>query len=215
VITIPLRPYGYADLYLHDASIRDFCPHLLSNFTIPRFFTDDRLQLLSNSKQTDYWPSLFIGGTSTASALHADWASTAAWMGLLAGRKHWAIAKPSARAALMELFPTDQARTQGRFNSSLLSGEPHSPLLRPGEIYEDILEAGEVLFIPADCPHQVQNLDKVRVFANEAIKARKYLIGDAGCRRSPSLRISSTVRILQLSSIKFKSQRSASRLPSP
>ncbi len=37
------------------------------------------------------------------------------------------------------------------------------PLLSYVDYYEAILEAGEVIFIPANCPHQVINLDMVRV----------------------------------------------------
>lgn len=31
----------------------------------------------------DYWPSLFIGAEGSGSGLHADWADTSAWMGLV------------------------------------------------------------------------------------------------------------------------------------
>ncbi|DBA05354.1 TPA: hypothetical protein N0F65_007516 [Lagenidium giganteum] len=150
-------------LYLHDMSVRKFCPQLLDSFVIPRYFADDRLQLLEHSPQRDYWPSLFIGDASTASALHADWAATSAWMGLLQGRKHWVIAKPTACAALFEQTPDADAPTEGRFAADWIHEYANaSRYTRTSvEIYEDVLEAGEVLFIPANCPHQVQNLEKV------------------------------------------------------
>lgn len=154
-------PTGYSDLYLHDASIPTFCPALLESFAVPRYFTDDRMQALPpRFKQRDYWPSLFIGDESTASALHSDWSFTAAWMGLIQGRKHWAIAKPTATAALYEDVSSSSAPAAGRFNASLLGQRKLVDLLRPGEVYDGILEAGEVIFIPADCPHQVRNLEK-------------------------------------------------------
>lgn len=39
----------------------------------------------------DYWPSLFIGPPKTGSGLHADWADSAGWMGMVRGSKLWAL----------------------------------------------------------------------------------------------------------------------------
>ena len=61
----------------------------------------------------DYWPSLFISGKNTSSALHADWANSAAWMGLMSGKKRWRIVHPRDRPLLYEdpmkknVFPSD------------------------------------------------------------------------------------------------------------
>lgn len=165
-------------------SIARFCPQLLSDFqfTVPHFFTRDLLQQI-DIKQNAYWPSLFVGGASTSSGLHSDWGSSAAWMMLLQGRKHWVITKPSARAALFERVPTIANPTEGRFDGDLMRNTNRyyvetagndgsacgddlpSSLLTDDEVFEDVLEAGEVLFIPADCPHQVRNLDTVRTSA--------------------------------------------------
>lgn len=170
-----------SNLYLHDINIETFCPSLLGSLSIPRFFANDQLQQVysyTNStvdaeevgiSQRDYWPSLFIGGKTTASALHADWGGTSAWMGLLQGRKHWVVASPSARRLLQEQVPTSSNPSAGRFNADLMqkfmNGDDDiewADVLRDEGLYEDILEAGEVLFLPSECPHQVRNLDTVR-----------------------------------------------------
>ncbi|GAB9472427.1 hypothetical protein Gpo141_00009605 [Globisporangium polare] len=182
-LTKPGWPKSYMDLYLHDMSIARFCPQLLADplFKIPAFFTRDLLQQI-DIKQNAYWPSLFVGGASTSSGLHSDWGSSAAWMMVLQGRKHWVIAKPSSRAALFECVPTLENPTEGRFDGDLMKdtssssengndgascGDLPTSLLEPGEVFEDVLETGEVLFIPADCPHQVRNLDTtVTIAAN-------------------------------------------------
>lgn len=187
------RPKSYMDLYLHDMSIARFCPQLLADplFKIPAFFTRDLLQQI-DIKQNAYWPSLFVGGASTSSGLHSDWGSSAAWMMVLQGRKHWVIAKPSSRAALFECVPTLENPTEDRFDGDLMKdtssssengndgascGDLPTSLLEPGEVFEDVLEAGEVLFIPADCPHQVRNLDTVRTVRINAMHCRL-----TGCR---------------------------------
>jgi hypothetical protein len=170
-----------SELYLHDASVAGFCPVLLDSFYMPRFFAEDRMQRVYSMyngsvdfddvgiQQRDYWPSLFIGGKATASSLHADWAGTAAWMGLLHGRKHWIIASPSARSVLREEVPTTSSPVSGRFNADLMrkfmsdtDDMQWTDVLRESELFEDVLEAGEVLFLPAECPHQVRNLETVR-----------------------------------------------------
>lgn len=170
-----------SELYLHDASIANFCPSLLDSFYVPRFFVEDRMQLVYSAynssvdfddvgiQQRDYWPSLFIGRKATASSLHGDWGGTAAWMGLLRGRKHWVIASPATRALLREEVPTSSRPAPGRFSADLMrkymsesDDAQWADVLREGELFEDVLEAGEVLFLPAECPHQVRNLATVR-----------------------------------------------------
>ncbi|KAF0743864.1 hypothetical protein Ae201684_001507 [Aphanomyces euteiches] len=113
------------------------------SWLIPKYFAVDALQRVC-TKNSAYWPSLFIGNNHTTSGLHVDWGSTAAWMGLLQGQKRWRIAQPSERPFLYERVQDDL--------------EAH-PLMQHAHIYEGVLEAGEVIFIPADSPHQVVNLD--------------------------------------------------------
>ncbi|KAH9139313.1 hypothetical protein AeRB84_016412 [Aphanomyces euteiches] len=136
-------PHSLSSLYLHDVSLAAFCPKLLESLVIPKYFAVDALQRVC-TKNSAYWPSLFIGNNHTTSGLHVDWGSTAAWMGLLQGQKRWRIAQPSERPFLYERVQDDL--------------EAH-PLMQHAHIYEGVLEAGEVIFIPADSPHQVVNLD--------------------------------------------------------
>ncbi|RHY60017.1 hypothetical protein DYB30_008087 [Aphanomyces astaci] len=90
--------------------------------------------------------------------LHVDWGATSAWMGLVQGRKRWRIAPPSARPFLYE-----QPGADGKFDADLMAPNMTAfPLLRHVPVYDGVLEAGEVMFIPADCPHQVVNLELVR-----------------------------------------------------
>ncbi|ETV68168.1 hypothetical protein, variant 1 [Aphanomyces astaci] len=147
-------PKSLSSLYLHDESVTSFCPDLLQSFVIPKYFARDALQHTC-TKNTRYWPSLFVGDARTSSGLHVDWGATSAWMGLVQGRKRWRIAPPSARPFLYE-----QPGADGKFDADLMAPNMTAfPLLRHVPVYDGVLEAGEVMFIPADCPHQVVNLE--------------------------------------------------------
>ena len=84
------------DLYLHDAALKKACPKLLKDVVVPKYFAEDLMQRIPGNlhwqwkNYRDYWPSIFIGGKDTSSALHADWANSAAWMGLISGKKKMA-----------------------------------------------------------------------------------------------------------------------------
>ncbi|ETV98110.1 hypothetical protein H310_08854 [Aphanomyces invadans] len=148
-------PASLSSLYLHDMSVIEFCPDLLQSFVIPKLFVRDALQTTC-TKNTKYWPSLFVGDVGTSSGLHTDWGATAAWMGLLHGRKRWRIAPPSARPFVYERVGDGD----GKFDADLMAPNTSAfPLLRHVQVFEGVLEAGEIMFIPADSPHQVVNLD--------------------------------------------------------
>ncbi|KAH9185893.1 hypothetical protein AeNC1_012130 [Aphanomyces euteiches] len=149
-------PHSLSSLYLHDVSLAAFCPKLLESLVIPKYFAVDALQRVC-TKNSAYWPSLFIGNNHTTSGLHVDWGSTAAWMGLLQGQKRWRIAQPSERPFLYERV---QDGSPAKFDVDLFDPDLEAhPLMQHAHIYEGVLEAGEVIFIPADSPHQVVNLD--------------------------------------------------------
>ena len=148
------------NLYLHDAPLKTACPELLKDVIVPKYFSEDLMQRLPGdlhwkfSNYRDYWPSIFIGGADTSSALHADWANSAAWMGLMSGKKRWRIVHPRDRPLLYEdalkrnVFPTDLFNLNNR----------KYPTVKYATIYEAILEPGEVIFIPSAAPHQVLNI---------------------------------------------------------
>jgi hypothetical protein len=116
----PRTPLG--SLYLHDMSVAEFCPALLHasmNLTIPSYFADDFMQRVDRSVHAkwtewrDYWPSVFVGAAGTASALHSDWGDTAAWMGLVQGRKQWRVVPWRNRALLYERHGDEGEQEEG------------------------------------------------------------------------------------------------------
>ena len=151
-------------LYLHDWSISGYCPWILENFTIPKYFARDLLQRLSPpldavaEQQLSYrddWPSLFIGAKGSKSGVHVDAFESHFWMLLLEGEKRWlffldddvsagAGAMGSQRPFLYE------DRATGSFASDALSPDwRRHPLLRGASAREVVLKPGELLIVPA------------------------------------------------------------------
>ena len=103
-------PDSLNDLYLLDWSLPVNCPDFLKDYVIPKYFSLDYLQ--QTTEGSHQWPSLFIGNKGTASGLHADFSASAAWMGLLKGRKLWAIGTPMDRPLYYE-NPADELQFDG------------------------------------------------------------------------------------------------------
>jgi hypothetical protein len=202
-------PRGKVTLMLHDFSLGIHCPKL-ANFTlVPKLFADDIMQripvhstLPSWRYFRDYWPSLFLGSQGSGSAIHADWAGTSAWMGMLAGSKRWRIVPPVERPLLDEgplnIFALSLSE---EIKPAEVAGDATShPDLRPNDaevlsmlsIYECVLREGEVLFVPPESAHQVENLETptaaiasnfVDIAGLESFKRRlrdRAMIGGAG-----------------------------------
>jgi hypothetical protein len=156
----PGTHHSLRSLYLHDAPLASICPKLLDDVVVPRYFSADIMQRIPSSTHRswagyrDYWPSIFIGGEETGSALHADWCNTQAWMGLVAGRKRWRIVHPRDRHLLHE----DSLRTNVFPTDLFAPGKKNYPTVEFASVYEAILEPGEVIFVPSGAPHQVINI---------------------------------------------------------
>ncbi|KAH9125075.1 hypothetical protein AeMF1_004260 [Aphanomyces euteiches] len=160
-------PHSLSSLYLHDVSLAAFCPKLLESLVVGELSAGCQV-ISSRFRSISQWMlysvfapriqhTVFIGNNHTTSGLHVDWGSTAAWMGLLQGQKRWRIAQPSERPFLYERV---QDGSPAKFDVDLFDPDLEAhPLMQHAHIYEGVLEAGEVIFIPADSPHQVVNLD--------------------------------------------------------
>jgi hypothetical protein len=84
---------------------------------------------------------LYVGPAGSRSTLHADPFATCTWLAVISGVKAWRLAPPGA---LTE-------ETSNRTNP--FADEP-----QPCEFYEAIAEAGDVLYIPPNWWHAVENL---------------------------------------------------------
>ena len=155
--------------YLHDLSIVAHCPKLVSgdDFRIPHFFASDALQVIAQrlsrdarrviGDYADYWPSLFVGSLGTSSALHADWAGTSAWMGVLKGSKWWILVAEDDRDMLDVTDANPNAFVGDLLHKS--RGAPDEELSRKIRHWDDVVYADEIIYIPSRVPHQVENLE--------------------------------------------------------
>ncbi|KAK3090370.1 hypothetical protein FSP39_011282 [Pinctada imbricata] len=143
--------------YLFDWSLPINCNQLAQELSIPKYFANDFLQRSSSgSLYRDSWPSLFIAPPNVCSELHIDAFGSNFWMALFTGRKRWTFFPPNDVALL---YPSYESSMDPVFDVDL--GNPDlelHPLLSVTHPIQCVLEEGELLFVPAGCPHRVENL---------------------------------------------------------
>ncbi|CAK4670435.1 hypothetical protein LEN26_010978 [Aphanomyces euteiches] len=156
-----------AQLYVHDVSIPLHFPGLAETMNIPAYFAGDFLQLApQGSLYRETWPSLFLGPASTESQTHIDSFGSNFWMALMEGRKRWLLVHPDD---VHLLYPHWHPGSPDLVFSVDLARPDHSlfPLHKYARVSECIMEAGDILFVPAGTPHYVENItDTVAVSSN-------------------------------------------------
>lgn len=133
------------DYYLTSWCFRRHCPELLEDFEVPEYFRDDWLELLPERNDM-LW--LFLGPPGVGMGLHVDLGHTAAWNAQVTGRKRWALVPPHFEDRVYD-------GEVDAFNPDL----DEFPEFAGVEVLEDVVEAGEVLFIPGGWWHQTENLE--------------------------------------------------------
>lgn len=152
--------------YLFDWSLPIHCPRLVEKIRIPRYFAGDFLQRTSDgSLYRDSWPSLFVAPAGLCSELHVDAFGSNFWMAVFQGSKRWVFFPQSDLPYLYPQYPNSMDPVfEADIRNPNLENQPLLHLTHPSEC---ILNEGEVLFVPAGCPHRVENLTKsVAISAN-------------------------------------------------
>ena len=160
--------------YLFDWNLPGNAASMCAELRIPDYFADDFLQHLPDgSMYKDAWPSLFVGPRGTRSGLHVDAFGSNFWMAVMEGKKHWtlfrrgdtALLGPSYVMSLDPAFAADGAI--GDADGHARDADAGQHLLSAAGGWDFVLEAGEVLFVPAGCAHTVVNCcDSVAISAN-------------------------------------------------
>ncbi|XP_052791172.1 uncharacterized protein LOC128225165 [Mya arenaria] len=147
-------------VYLFDWSLPCHCPELAKEITIPKYFAGDLLQRTSaDSLYQDSWPSLFIAPAGLTSELHVDTFGSNFWMALFQGKKRWTFFRREDISLLYPVYNNPWSEDPN-FRVDLDSPDlSQFPLLAHTHPVQCVLEPGEVLFVPAGCPHRVENLE--------------------------------------------------------
>lgn len=147
-------------LYLFDWSLPLHCPDLANELTIPKYFAGDFLQRTQpDSYYQDSWPSLFVAPAGLVSELHVDAFGSNFWMALFKGRKRWTFFK---KEDTFKLYPSYEHPWSSDPVFAVDLDKPDTklfPLLSRAQPIQCVLEPGELLFVPAGCPHRVENLE--------------------------------------------------------
>ena len=165
------------DAFVFDWPLRTAsgCQALLDELHVPSYFTGRTIHA--------YGPSLFAQGNGTKCGLHVDARATHFWQYVQEGRKRWRIFAPKDWPRLFEATAWRRAffrdpRCSGAFGSAAVEAagcedefggaavdafdDEALGLLSSngGEllVHEATLAPGELLFVPAGSPHQVQNI---------------------------------------------------------
>jgi len=141
---------------IHTQAWAAFCPEFLKDFKVPRFFpvdymaTNPGLQAIIGSDM----PEAFIAPrSSVAYPMHLHPFSTSVWLQLLEGRKRWWLFPYLQNVDALSPYQAGYT-----FDASPISPDyVLHPEFRQVQGWEGVLEAGELLFMPAGMVHQVLN----------------------------------------------------------
>ncbi|KAH8076169.1 hypothetical protein JL721_160 [Aureococcus anophagefferens] len=160
-----------ADAVLFDVPLGTGCPALLEAVGVPHF---------AARALTSYGPSVFVSFGGGGGGLHVDSGATHFWQHVHSGAKSYRVFEAGAWPAL---FPADDdwrraffrdARCSGIFGEAAAAaascddGFGAAPVDAfadgaAGAAWAGEARAGDVVFVPANFPHQVRNADAVTV----------------------------------------------------
>lgn len=164
----------HPDAMVFDWPLSQGCPELLKTFQVPS---------LMSSVFTSFGPSMFVQPSGTRSGLHVDAGSTHFWQFLYSGRKRFRVFNPHAWGRLFSDHDWQRAFFRDARCTSLFGDEAYhaagcdddfggAPIDAFDEeelerlasqsgiglqMREGVIEPGELIYIPANAPHQVQN----------------------------------------------------------
>ncbi|RHY80662.1 hypothetical protein DYB35_006818 [Aphanomyces astaci] len=139
---------------------------------------------------------LFVGPRGSESATHVDSFGSNFWMALVQGRKRWRLVHPND---MHLLYPTWHAGSADVVYGVDLAStdESKGDSLYPlhARVWECVLEAGDILFVPAGTPHFVQNLEHTVAVSSNYIDATNWTQASSALKHQVRLHITVYVYI--------------------
>jgi len=157
----PTEPKHLIDYFgmpfsIHTQGWKTFCPEVLQDFKVPKFFPLDYMATSPaiQDRHRMWMPEAFIAPRdSVAYPMHLHPFSTSVWLQLLEGRKRWWLFPYLQNVDA--LSPHQAGLTFA--NSAIHPNYKRHPEFKEVQGWEGVLEAGELLFMPAGMVHQVLN----------------------------------------------------------
>ena len=143
-------------LYLHDWSLPRNAPEaLLDELRTPSWLRGDLLRCCGEDvPYARAWPSLFVGAPGTRSTCHVDSGSLHFAMALVhGGAKKWRVWRREDAAFLFPRFAVSA--------DDVLFDAARAGAAQPRWVV--CQKPGDLVFVPSDCPHAVDNDDGVTV----------------------------------------------------
>lgn len=137
-----------SEIGIFDFPLPRQCPEMLENYiTVPKYFVQDFFHRVKkkNFHYKTSWPSLFFGLPDSFGGLHRDSGGTAFWQYVIEGKKDWRV------------LNTMEKTTFNFFGESKT------------QIWEGVVEPGEFIYIPGNCPHQVKNIGETLAMSGNLI----------------------------------------------
>jgi hypothetical protein len=152
-------------LYGLEMSLRNECPALLEDLRIPSLFADD---MLVKYYKKGAWPTLIIGPQGTQSGLHRDTHDLPFWMAMFRGRKRWRVFAPDDPG----MQPLYSEARNGFLFDPFAPDFSRYPGLGKVIVYDHVLEAGELMYIPSGAPHAAFNLEDTIAISGNYLDGR-------------------------------------------
>lgn len=164
--------------YGFDYNVGAECPILRAKIVVPPFATECLLQnyMVPNERGDYTWPTLMVGPRGTRSELHTDNGGLPFWMAVHKGHKHFRVLPHGANAHVTgttprEILPPalDKPFSGDVLQDYMVGGSYQFEVFAPdfaafpklceATIYDGVMAAGEVIYIPNAAAHGVVNQD--------------------------------------------------------
>ncbi|KAJ3318829.1 jumonji domain-containing protein 6 [Boothiomyces sp. JEL0866] len=134
----------------YDPSSSQAACHLVDDYTVPKYFKNDLLELGGSRRPPFRW--IVIGPGRSGTGMHTDPLGTSAWNALIQGEKRWVLFPPGTSKELVN--PKNIDKEPCTWFATI-----YPKLKGKIEMVEIRQKPGEIVFVPGGWLHIVMNLN--------------------------------------------------------